>query len=89
MWKNSSETDLVLDELGLGAAGEAEGVEELAARVAVAGGLEVIGDAQEGAVALAAWVAEVQPSLGFHPARQDDLDEEQRSCTQQALVGVW
>ncbi len=73
-------TRLVLLELRVGAAGEAEGVEELAAGVAVGHALEVVGDAKEGAVALAARVLVVRKALGLRPRAQHELDEQQRSC---------
>ena len=68
--------DLVLLELGGVAAGEADGVEELAAGVAVAVALEVVGDAEEGAVALGAGVAVVNEAFGLGPARKEERDGE-------------
>jgi len=68
--------DLVLLELGGVAAGEADGVEELASRVSVAVALEVVGDSEEGSVSLGARVAVVHEALGLGPAREEEGDSE-------------
>jgi hypothetical protein len=46
--------------------------------VAVLGALEVVGDAEEAAVALAAGALEVQEALGLDPREQQELDAQQR-----------
>jgi hypothetical protein len=48
--------------------------------VAVLLGLEVVGDAEEGAVALTARVADVHAALGLNPVEEDGLREQQRAC---------
>jgi hypothetical protein len=45
--------------------------------VAVLLALEVVGDAKEGAVTLAAGVLDVPPALGLHPGKQDELSRQQ------------
>jgi len=49
--------------------------------VAVLLGLELLCDAKEAAVSLAAWLLQVNAALGLHPVEQDGLSEQQGACT--------
>ena len=69
---------LVFPELRLAATGQAKGVEEGTARVAVVHGLELAALAQP--VVLGAGILEVHQPLGLHPASQHYLDEQQGRC---------
>ena len=50
-------------------------------RVAVGLALEAVSDTEERAIALGARVLEVRPALGLCPAGQQQLCEQQRSCS--------
>lgn len=44
--------------------------------------LELLGDAEEAAVSLAAWLLQVHATLGLNPVEQDGLGEQQGACSQ-------
>lgn len=51
--------------------------------VAVLLGHKLLGDAEEAAVSLAAWLLQVHAALGLNPVEQDGLSEQQGACTQE------
>lgn len=48
--------------------------------VAVLLGHELLGDAEEAAVSLAAWLLQVHATLGLNPVEQNGLGEQQGAC---------